>query len=133
MQKQRPKRQQQPSVPADSRSCERPRGCVSARGSAHLAVHHAIGKTDVDAQPCFLPLLLLLGLWGGARAFRGGGLGRPGNRVDPPGPGGMARPGAPGWGGFGWGAPGGFGGWGAPGPQAGPWMMGAPGGWSGSG
>lgn len=51
---------------------------------------------DVDAEQCFLPLLLLMGLWGGSRAVRRGigGFG--------------------GWGGSGGrsAGPGGFGGWG---------------------
>ncbi|MCL6636603.1 MAG: hypothetical protein K6T26_01530 [Alicyclobacillus sp.] len=133
MQKQRPKRQRQPSTAADRRSSSQQRSGVLAHGTRRPAVSYAIGGADVNAQPCFLPLLLLLGLWGGARAFRGGGLGGPSNRVDPPGPGGMTRPGSPTWGGLGWGAPGGFGGWGVPSPQAGQGMMGGPGGWAGPG
>ncbi|WP_346428485.1 hypothetical protein [Alicyclobacillus mengziensis] len=41
-------------------------------------IRHAItgGRNDVDAEECFLPLLLLFGLWGGTRAARRGFAGR---------------------------------------------------------
>ncbi len=93
------------------------------------ALHH--GAAGVDAEPCFLPLLLLLGgLWGGSRALRGGGwnrFGSPGGWGQGPGygigPGGPGMYGGPGWGGMGtWGGPGGP--WNGPGG-------GGPSGWFG--
>ncbi|SFU97190.1 hypothetical protein SAMN05421543_11641 [Alicyclobacillus macrosporangiidus] len=99
------------------------------------ALHH--GSAGVDAEPCFLPLLLLLGgLWGGSRALRGGGWNRFGSTEGwGPGPGPGIGPGGPGiYGGPGmYGGPGGggMGTWGGPG---GPWNgsgSGGPGGWFG--
>lgn len=72
-------------------------------------IRHAItgGRNDVDAEECFLPFLLLMGLWGGRRAMRRrGGFGGFG--------GGMPGFGGGGAGGYGAGAgAGGAGGYGA--------------------
>ncbi|MCL6517189.1 hypothetical protein [Alicyclobacillus sp.] len=96
-----------------------------------------VGDPKVDAQPCFLPLLLLLGgLWGGSRALRGGWNGGGFGGWGPgagfgPGPGAGAGPGwmgGPGMGGPGmWGRPGAP--WGGPGMGGPGW--GGPGGWFG--
>lgn len=98
---------------------------AAADASIQLLPGHRAGSEK--AEPCFLPLLLLLGLWGAGRA---------GRRPDPPAagmvPGGLGGPGAPGLGGLGgWGPGSGLFG-GAPAWGAGP--MAAPGGgWYGSG
>lgn len=85
-----------------------------------LAPYQSNGQ-GVDAQPCFLPLLLLFGLFGGARGL-GRGFGR--------GMGGMSGFGGPGMGGFGGPGIGGFGGpgMGGPGMGSGPGWWGNPGG-----